>query len=81
MLCFDLNLVFRQTRELCISCLFPVILIVDHAEGPLLVCVFSQGVTCDLVTGEERTFMDPEGRAAGHVSCTIEMCSVNTPCE
>lgn len=25
--------------------------------------------------------MDPEGRAAGHVSCTIEMCSVNTPCK
>lgn len=39
------------------------------------------GVTCDLVTGEERTFMDSEGRAAGHVACTIEMCSVNTPYE
>nr|XP_046240535.1 ATP-dependent RNA helicase SUPV3L1, mitochondrial [Scatophagus argus] len=41
----------------------------------------SAGVTCDLVTGEERTFMDPEGRAASHVACTIEMCSVNTPYE
>ncbi|MEQ2158189.1 hypothetical protein GOODEAATRI_009708 [Goodea atripinnis] len=40
----------------------------------------SAGVPCDLVTGEERTFVDPEGRAAGHVACTIEMCSVNTPC-
>ncbi|KAM9366958.1 ATP-dependent RNA helicase SUPV3L1, mitochondrial [Symphorus nematophorus] len=39
------------------------------------------GVTCDLVTGEERTFMDPEGRAADHVACTIEMCSVTTPYE
>ncbi|XP_070825449.1 ATP-dependent RNA helicase SUPV3L1, mitochondrial [Chaetodon trifascialis] len=39
------------------------------------------GVTCDLVTGDERTFMDPEGRAAGHVACTIEMCSVTTPYE
>ncbi|XP_073321248.1 ATP-dependent RNA helicase SUPV3L1, mitochondrial [Pagrus major] len=39
------------------------------------------GVKCDLVTGEERTFMDPEGRQAGHVACTIEMCSVNTPYE
>ncbi|XP_030271442.1 ATP-dependent RNA helicase SUPV3L1, mitochondrial [Sparus aurata] len=39
------------------------------------------GVRCDLVTGEERTFTDPEGRAAGHVACTIEMCSVNTPYE
>lgn len=47
----------------------------------MCVCVLSQGVTCDLVTGEERTLMDPEGRAAGHVSCTIEMCSVNTPCK
>ncbi|MEQ2292187.1 hypothetical protein AMECASPLE_020482 [Ameca splendens] len=41
----------------------------------------SAGVPCDLVTGEERTFVDPEGRAAGHVACTIEMCSVNTPYE
>lgn len=43
-------------------------------------CVL-QGVPCDLVTGEERTFVDPEGRAAGHVACTIEMCSVTTPCK
>ncbi|KAK2920307.1 ATP-dependent RNA helicase SUPV3L1, mitochondrial isoform X2 [Channa argus] len=39
------------------------------------------GVPCDLVTGEERIFMDSEGRAAGHVACTIEMCSVTTPYE
>uniref|UniRef100_A0A672FBV0 ATP-dependent RNA helicase SUPV3L1, mitochondrial n=1 Tax=Salarias fasciatus TaxID=181472 RepID=A0A672FBV0_SALFA len=39
------------------------------------------GVPCDLVTGEERTFVDLEGRAAGHVACTIEMCSVTTPYE
>nr|XP_015202557.1 PREDICTED: ATP-dependent RNA helicase SUPV3L1, mitochondrial [Lepisosteus oculatus] len=41
----------------------------------------SAGVPCDLVTGEERTFMDPEGRQSGHVACTIEMCSVNMPYE
>ncbi|XP_034044385.1 ATP-dependent RNA helicase SUPV3L1, mitochondrial [Thalassophryne amazonica] len=41
----------------------------------------SAGVPCDLVTGEERTFVDPEGRAADHVACTIEMCSVTTPYE
>lgn len=39
------------------------------------------GVPCDLVTGEERTFADPEGRVAAHVACTIEMCSVTTPYE
>lgn len=39
------------------------------------------GVPCDLVTGEERTFVDQDGRAAGHVACTIEMCSVTTPYE
>ncbi|KAL2083243.1 hypothetical protein ACEWY4_021016 [Coilia grayii] len=39
------------------------------------------GVPCDLVTGEERTFVDPEGRQSGHVACTIEMCSVTTPYE
>ncbi|XP_029314682.1 ATP-dependent RNA helicase SUPV3L1, mitochondrial [Cottoperca gobio] len=39
------------------------------------------GVPCDLVTGEERTFMDSDGRAASHVACTIEMSSVTTPYE
>uniref|UniRef100_A0A8C7U6Y8 RNA helicase n=1 Tax=Oncorhynchus mykiss TaxID=8022 RepID=A0A8C7U6Y8_ONCMY len=33
------------------------------------------GVPCDLVTGEERTFVDAEGGQAEHVACTIEMCS------
>lgn len=39
------------------------------------------GVPCDLVTGEERTFVDQDGRASGHVACTIEMCNVTTPYE
>ncbi|XP_051919392.1 ATP-dependent RNA helicase SUPV3L1, mitochondrial [Hippocampus zosterae] len=39
------------------------------------------GVPCDLVTGEERTIVDTEGRVSGHVACTIEMCSVTTPYE
>ncbi|XP_061084870.1 ATP-dependent RNA helicase SUPV3L1, mitochondrial [Conger conger] len=39
------------------------------------------GVPCDLVTGEERTFVDPEGRPAGHLACTIEMCNVTMPFE
>ncbi|XP_072334862.1 ATP-dependent RNA helicase SUPV3L1, mitochondrial isoform X1 [Scyliorhinus torazame] len=39
------------------------------------------GVPCDLVTGEERTFVDPDGRQSAHVACTIEMCSVTTPYE
>nr|XP_048713361.1 ATP-dependent RNA helicase SUPV3L1, mitochondrial isoform X2 [Caretta caretta] len=38
-------------------------------------------VPCDLVTGEERVLVDPEGRQATHVACTIEMCSVTTPYE
>ncbi|XP_062989095.1 ATP-dependent RNA helicase SUPV3L1, mitochondrial [Elgaria multicarinata webbii] len=38
-------------------------------------------VPCDLVTGEERVCVDPEGRPAAHVACTIEMCSVTTPYE
>ncbi|KAA0717905.1 ATP-dependent RNA helicase SUPV3L1, mitochondrial [Triplophysa tibetana] len=39
------------------------------------------GVPCDLVTGEERIFVDPEGRQSDHIACTIEMCSVTTPYE
>uniref|UniRef100_A0A8C1PE05 RNA helicase n=1 Tax=Cyprinus carpio TaxID=7962 RepID=A0A8C1PE05_CYPCA len=39
------------------------------------------GVPCDLVTGEERIFVDQEGRTSGHIASTIEMCSVTTPYE
>lgn len=39
------------------------------------------GVSCDLITGEELIHVDPEGRPGSHASCTIEMCSVNTPYE
>uniref|UniRef100_A0A8C8IA77 ATP-dependent RNA helicase SUPV3L1, mitochondrial n=1 Tax=Oncorhynchus tshawytscha TaxID=74940 RepID=A0A8C8IA77_ONCTS len=46
-----------------------------------LSALFKCGVPCDLVTGEERTFVDAEGGQAEHVACTIEMCSVTTPCQ
>uniref|UniRef100_A0A8C1ER73 ATP-dependent RNA helicase SUPV3L1, mitochondrial n=2 Tax=Cyprinus carpio TaxID=7962 RepID=A0A8C1ER73_CYPCA len=39
------------------------------------------GVPCDLVTGEERISVDPEGRLSGHIASTIEMCNVTTPYE
>nr|XP_025140428.1 ATP-dependent RNA helicase SUPV3L1, mitochondrial isoform X2 [Bubalus bubalis]XP_025140429.1 ATP-dependent RNA helicase SUPV3L1, mitochondrial isoform X2 [Bubalus bubalis] len=39
------------------------------------------GCQCDLVTGEERVTVDPEGKQAAHVACTVEMCSVATPYE
>lgn len=39
------------------------------------------GVPCDLVTGEERTFVAADGRQSTHVACTIEMSSVTTPYE
>ncbi|XP_072534496.1 ATP-dependent RNA helicase SUPV3L1, mitochondrial [Salminus brasiliensis] len=39
------------------------------------------GVPCDLVTGEERTVVNLDGKPANHIACTIEMCSVTTPCE
>ena len=35
---------------------------------------------CDLVTGEERVTVEPDGKQAAHVACTVEMCSVTTPC-
>ncbi|XP_032112068.1 ATP-dependent RNA helicase SUPV3L1, mitochondrial isoform X1 [Sapajus apella] len=37
------------------------------------------GVPCDLVTGEERVTVQPDGKQASHVACTVEMCSVTTP--
>lgn len=33
------------------------------------------------MTGEERLTVDPEGKQATHVSCTVEMCNVATPYE
>ncbi|XP_008826034.1 ATP-dependent RNA helicase SUPV3L1, mitochondrial [Nannospalax galili] len=39
------------------------------------------GVPCDLVTGEDRVTVDPDGKQAAHVACTVEMCSVTTPYE
>ncbi|XP_036121653.1 ATP-dependent RNA helicase SUPV3L1, mitochondrial [Molossus molossus] len=41
----------------------------------------AEGVPCDLVTGEERVTIDPNGKQATHVACTVEMCSVTTPYE
>ncbi|XP_063227571.1 ATP-dependent RNA helicase SUV3 homolog, mitochondrial [Bacillus rossius redtenbacheri] len=40
-----------------------------------------RGTPCDLVTGEERRFASKDGTPANHVSCTVEMTSVNVPYE
>ncbi|XP_045475671.1 ATP-dependent RNA helicase SUV3 homolog, mitochondrial isoform X1 [Harmonia axyridis] len=40
-----------------------------------------RGTPCDLITGEERSYADPSGAPSSHVSCTVEMTSVNTPYE
>ncbi|CAF1219117.1 unnamed protein product, partial [Didymodactylos carnosus] len=36
------------------------------------------GTKCDLITGEERRFADPEGKPADHVACTVEMANLAT---
>ncbi|CAF1155963.1 unnamed protein product [Didymodactylos carnosus] len=36
------------------------------------------GTKCDLVTGEERRFADPEGKPANHIACTVEMANLQT---
>lgn len=33
------------------------------------------------MTGEERNYADPKGNPSSHVSCTVEMTSINTPCK
>jgi hypothetical protein len=44
-------------------------------------CVLKlQGTPCDLVTGEERKFSQSNGDPSNHVSCTVEMTSINVPC-
>ncbi|KAH6948432.1 hypothetical protein HPB50_024373 [Hyalomma asiaticum] len=37
------------------------------------------GTPCDLVTGEERRCVLPDGQPAPHVACTVEMAAVHTP--
>ncbi|KAL5017188.1 hypothetical protein ScPMuIL_006777 [Solemya velum] len=39
------------------------------------------GTPCDLVTGEERRYADPENEPSAHVACTVEMTSVVNPYE
>ncbi|KAF2902033.1 hypothetical protein ILUMI_04132 [Ignelater luminosus] len=39
------------------------------------------GTPCDLVTGEERSFADPNKNPSSHVACTVEMTSITTPYE
>lgn len=40
-----------------------------------------RGTDCDLVTGEERKYAKENQTPSAHVACTVEMTSVNTPCE
>ena len=44
-------------------------------------CFLFQGIPCDLITGEERRFADPEGNPAEHIACTVEMASTQMKCE
>nr|CAG4642332.1 EOG090X01V1 [Evadne anonyx] len=41
----------------------------------------SQGIDCDLVTGEERLFAREDNAQSPHIACTVEMASINTPYE
>ena len=43
--------------------------------------VFPQGTFCDLITGEERKLVSPDGNPANHIACTVEMTNVAQPCE
>ncbi|XP_037089380.1 LOW QUALITY PROTEIN: ATP-dependent RNA helicase SUV3 homolog, mitochondrial-like [Pollicipes pollicipes] len=40
-----------------------------------------QGTHCDMVTGEERRLISPDGEPSAHVACTVEMTNVNHPYE
>ncbi|XP_077992177.1 ATP-dependent RNA helicase SUPV3L1, mitochondrial-like [Glandiceps talaboti] len=40
-----------------------------------------RGIPCDLVTGEERKYANPEGTPSSHVACTVEMTSTTQPYE
>lgn len=40
-----------------------------------------RGTPCDLVTGEERRIVNPEGSPSPHVACTVEMVNIKDSCE
>lgn len=40
-----------------------------------------KGTPCDLITGEERCYVNKEENPSTHVSCTVEMTSVTAPYE
>jgi len=40
-----------------------------------------RGTPCDLVTGEERNYARADGEPSSHVSCTVEMANLTTPCK
>ena len=40
-----------------------------------------KGIQCDLVTGEEVIYSSAEGDQADHISCTVEMCSLENTCK
>lgn len=39
------------------------------------------GTKCDLVTGEEIIYSGSDGDHTNHVSCTVEMCSLENTCQ
>ncbi|CAD5113633.1 DgyrCDS2795 [Dimorphilus gyrociliatus] len=39
------------------------------------------GTPCDLITGEERRLVNPDGLSSNHVACTVEMSSTSTSYE
>lgn len=40
----------------------------------------NQGTPCDLITGEERRFAHSPDTPANHISCSVEMVNINSPC-
>nr|CAD7411135.1 unnamed protein product [Timema poppensis] len=62
-------------------------LFVYSGSPPCIVCETSDiccycghcGTPCDLVTGEERKYATNEDNISNHVSCTVEMTSINVP--
>lgn len=41
----------------------------------------SRNTPCDLVTGEDKQYIQANGEKASHVSCTVEMSPVNQSCK
>lgn len=68
-----------QKSNAHVSVVEQMILSIGSTKIDFIIFLF-QGTVCDLVTGEEKRFGNPDGSQANHVAITVEMAPVEIAC-